>query len=130
MKQSIIMRFLFLLTVVALTACSRRGQDSIPAYEFEQYCLFTWETRSGDFCCAIMIQAESHEFLKSWMPQRSSTCGISALKKALSTLPKDSHVFWQDWPPKFKYPSDRVVAEVIEFATSKNIHLEQSPSAR
>jgi len=124
-------RFCWLLIVAMFSACSPDSQDSVPAYEFEQYSLFTWNTRSGDLCFAIMIQAESHKFLRSWTAKRNAKCGISELKKALTTLQKDSHVLWQDWPPaKFDYPSDNVVQEIIEFAKGSGIDLKQSPALR
>jgi hypothetical protein len=131
MKVTIMMRLCFLFTVVVLSACRPENSDSISAYKFEQYNLFTWKAGSGDFCFAIMIQAESHKFLRSWTAKRDAKCGTSELKKALIALPKDSYVSWEDWPPgKFDYPADNVVQEIIEFARSKGIHLTQSPALR
>lgn len=131
MKVTTTIRLCFLLTLAPLSACRPESQDSIPAYEFEQYSVFSWKARSGDFCFAIMIRAESHKFLRSWTAKRNAKCGISELKKALSALPKNSFVLWEDWPSgKFDYPPDNVVQEVIEFAKGKDVHLEQSPALR
>lgn len=118
-----------LFAVVGLSGCGRGYEDSIPAYEFEQYSLFTWNTGSGDFCFKIMTGAESNKFIHTWFPKRNARCGIAELKKALTELPSGSRVFWEDWPPQgFNYPPENVIKEVIEFANGKGIHLEQSPS--
>jgi len=53
--------------------------------------------------------------------------GIPQLKQELAALPKDSVVYWNDWPRKFTYPQDGVVRELVEFARSKGVRLEQSP---
>jgi hypothetical protein len=130
MKVSIIMRLCLVITAVAVSACKPATEDSIPAYEFERYSLFTWTTHSGDFCFKIMTRAESNTFIHSWFAKRNAKCGISELKKALAALPKDSHVFWEDWPPRFDYPPESVIQEMMGFAGSRGIHLEQSPALR
>ncbi|MGI8957769.1 MAG: hypothetical protein ACR2II_12765 [Chthoniobacterales bacterium] len=120
-----------MLTTIVLSACNPRMEDSIPAHEFEQFCLLTWKTSSDDFCFKIMSCAERNKFIHDWFPKRNAQCGIAELKKALTALPKGSHVFWEDWPPrKFEYPSESVIAEMIEFAKSNGIQLEQSPSVQ
>jgi hypothetical protein len=118
------------LIAIAVSACNPARNDSIPAYEFSRYSLFTWKAQSGDFCFAIMSGAERNKFIHSWFAKRNAKCGMSELKKALVALPKSSHVFWEDWPPKFNYPSESVIREMIEFAKSKGINLEQSPSVQ
>lgn len=126
----ILARVLTLLTIAALSGCGPSNDSPIPAYEFKQYNLFTWKAASGDYCFALMIQAESHGFLRSLTAKRNGKCGISELKKALNTLPKSSVVLWQDWPPKFDYPPEVVIEEIIAFAKINDVRLEQSPAVR
>jgi hypothetical protein len=124
----IIMTRLYLITVLALSACNHGMEDSTPAQEFQDYCLLSWNTRNDDFCFKIMTCAERNRFIHTWFPKRNAKCGIPELKTALAVLPKDSRVFWQDWPPTFNYPQEKVIEEMIEFAKTKDIHLEQSPA--
>lgn len=119
------------LVAILLSACTPDGQDSIPPYEFEQYSMFSWKTDSNSFCFAVMIQAKSHAFLRSWSKKKQAKCGMSELQKALAALPRNSVVLWQDWPPaNLDYPPDDVVQQVIEFAKANGIELKQSPSLR
>ena len=109
---------------------SERG-DSIPAYEFQQYSLFTWNVSSGDFCFALMTTAESHKFIHSWTAKRHSKCGALKLKQALAALPKDTVVLWHNWPPrKMDYPAENIVQEIVQFAESNRIHVRESPALR
>jgi hypothetical protein len=129
-KLSIVV-WLCLVMLVVFSGCSPARENSIPAYDFERYSLFTWKAPSGDFCFAIIIRADADKFLRSWTAKRGARCGASELKSALAALPKDSYVFWEDWPPKhFDYPPENIVQEIIEFAKSKGVHLEQSPALR
>jgi len=131
MKMSIIVRLCLIATVVAFSACRPAREDPTPAYDFERYSLFTWKADSGDFCFAIIIRAEADKFLHSWTAKKSAKCGASELKRTLAALPKDSYVFWEDWPPKnFDYPPENIVHEIIEFAKGKGVHVEQSPALR
>ena len=116
--------------VIAFSACNRGMEDSTPSHDFEQYCLLSWNTRSGDFCFRIMSCAERNQFIHSWFPKRNAKCGVSELKETLASLPKDSHVFWEDWPPKFDYPQENLIQKMIEFAKNKGVRLEQSPAVR
>ena len=106
-------------------------EASIPAHSFEQYTLFTWNTRSGDVCFAIMLEYQRPKFIHSWFPKRKANCGVSELKKALVSLPKDSYVSWETWPPKnFDYPPENVVEDVIKFAETNRIRIQQSPAVQ
>src|SRR6266705_2297674 len=114
------MLFAFLLGCIVGFYWHQPLESSTPAHEFEQYSLFTWNTRSGDLCFAIMLEVERPKFIHSWFPKTGAKCGISGLKKALVALPKDTYVFWETWPPKkMDYPPENVVQEVIEFAESR-----------
>lgn len=102
--------------------------NSIPAYEFEQYVLYTWNVRSGDLCFALMIQADRYEFRRRWFRKKNAKCGVADLKRAIAALPKGSFVLWQDSPSKgFDYPDERVIREMIEFATDHGVKLEHDP---
>jgi hypothetical protein len=119
------------LVMIMFSGCGQQTDESIPAYRFETYALFSWNAKPGDFCFAIMTQAEGDRFIHRWFPKRGAKCGISDLEAALVALPKGSYVLWEDWPPKgFDYPPDNVVAEVITFAQKNDIHLERSPALR
>lgn len=101
--------------------------NSIPAYEFEQHVLYTWNVRSGDFCFALMIQAKGYEFRRRWFPKRNAKCGVADLKLAIAALPRNSFVLWQDSSSKgFNYPSETVVADMIEFAKDHGVRLQRS----
>ncbi|MFZ1219259.1 MAG: hypothetical protein WAO00_08195 [Chthoniobacterales bacterium] len=105
--------------------------SSIPPHEFEQYTLFTWNKGGGDVCFAIMLEFQRSKFIHSWFPKRRGKCGISELKNALLTLPKESNVLWEDWPPKkLDYPPDAIIDEVTQFAEANGIHVKQSPALR
>jgi hypothetical protein len=131
MKMRIIVRPCLVAMVLAFCACEPAQKNPIPAYDFTRYSLFTWNTDSGDFCFAIMIRAEADKFLHSGTAKRGAKCGASELKRTLIALPRDSQVFWEDWPPKhFDYPPENIVKEIIEFARTKGVRLEQSPALR
>ena len=102
---------------------------SIPATYFEQTCLLTWKGWSGDLCFLLIPMTErgraTHDFTSKW----AGRCGIAQLKQELAALPKDRRaVYWNDWPSKFTYPDERVVQEIIDFAKTQGIRLEQSPA--
>jgi hypothetical protein len=119
------------LVILLLSACGPARQEPIPEYEFQQYSMFSWKTDADNFCFVVMIQAESHKFLRSRIKRKNATCGISAVKVALAALPKHSVVLWQDWPPaNLDYPPENVVQEVIELAKANGIQLKQSPALR
>jgi hypothetical protein len=43
-------------------------------------------------------------------------------------VPNDLVVYWNDWPGKFTYPEDHVLREIIEFAKTKGIRIEERPA--
>jgi len=101
--------------------------NSIPAYEFDQYVLYTWNERSDGLCFALMIQADRYRFLRRWFPKRKARCGVTELRQALAALPKNSFVLWQDSRSKgFDYPDEQAVRELIDFAKDLGIRLEVS----
>jgi len=65
-----------------------------------------------------------HDFWSKWRGQ----CGVPKLKEALSAVPKDKYVQWNNWPPKFQYPSYKFCEEVEEFTKTKGLRLEISPA--
>jgi len=99
-----------------------------PSYEFEQYCLLTWKNHSGDLCFALMLEYKSDRFIHKWNSKWGAKCGIAKLEEALAALPKDTYVGWNNWPPKFDYPPDNIIDEVIEFAKSKGVRIEVDPA--
>jgi hypothetical protein len=105
-------------------------EQVIPNYYFEQMSLLTWKGWSGDLCFLLvpMMQRSraGHDFWSKWRGR----CGSGALKEALLAVPRNQYVYWNDWPPKFTYPDDRVVQEILEFAKANDIHLEESPSVQ
>ena len=105
-------------------------EGTVPSYYFHQMTLLTWKSRSGELCFLLlpMIQRgrATHDFWSKW----SAQCGISKLKTALSAVPKDQVVYWNDWPNKFTYPEDDVVREITDFAQTKGVRLEESPALR
>lgn len=100
--------------------------NSIPAYEFEQYVLYTWNVRSGEFCFALMIQADRYQFRRRWFPKRHAKCGLADLKLAIAAVPRDKLILWQNSPSEgFDYPDENVIREMIEFAKDRGIKLER-----
>ena len=55
-------------------------------------------------------------------------CGVANLKKALSAVPKDKYVQWNNWPPKFQYPSEKFCEEIIDFCKTQDVHLDLNPA--
>jgi len=90
--------------------------------------LLTWKGWSGDICFLLLPMMQrgraTHDFWSKW----SGQCGIPKLKDALSAVPKDKVVYWNNWPDKFAYPDDRVVQEIIDFGKEKGIRVEQNPA--
>ena len=118
----------FLLGVGVGFHLAAPGQTSIPSEEFTQYSLFTWKSRSHGLCFALMLQYKSGNFIHGWTSKWGQKCGIDQLKQSLSTLPKDTYVYWNTWPPKnCDYPEKTVVRDVIASAASKGVHVELLP---
>ena len=90
--------------------------------------LLTWKGWSGEPCFLLLPMMQrgraTHDFWSKWNGQ----CGISTLKEALSAVPKDQVVYWNDGTGKFTYPDRAVVQEIIDFAKTKGIQLEESPA--
>ena len=105
-------------------------EGSIPSEYFQQMTLLTWKGWSGDLCFLLLPMMQrgraTHDFWSKWNGQ----CGIPKLKDALSAVPKDQVVYWNNWPGKFAYPEDHVLREIIDFAQSKGVRLEESPAVR
>lgn len=103
-------------------------EQVIPAHYFEQMSLLTWKGWSGDLCFLLvpMVQRTraGHDFWSKW----GGTCGVEALKKALLAVPRNQHVYWNNWSSKFTYPDQHVVQEILEFARANGVHLEEDPS--
>jgi len=95
---------------------------------FTEYCLFTWEDRSGNVCFKLMYNFEASRTIHSWTSKWGGRCGTSELKNALSALPEGSYVFWYDWPSKFDYPPSLNTDELIELAKGKGVKLQLSPA--
>jgi hypothetical protein len=98
-----------------------------PREYFEQYCLFTWQNHSGDLCFKLMLRLDRAAFIHKWNSKWGARCGISDLKQALSALPANTDVAWENWPRRFTYPPEDVTHDVMEFAKSRDIHLELLP---
>jgi hypothetical protein len=103
-------------------------EESIPSDYFHQMTLLTWKGWSGELCFLLLPMMQrgraTHDFWSKWNGQ----CGISKLKEALSAVPKDQIVYWNDGTGKFTYPDRAVVQEIIDFAKTKGIQLEESPA--
>ena len=103
-------------------------EESIPSDYFHQMTLLTWKGWSGELCFLLLPMMQrgraTHDFWSKWNGQ----CGISKLKEALSAVPKDQIVYWNDGTGKFTYPDSAVVQEIIDFAKTKGIQLEESPA--
>jgi hypothetical protein len=105
------------------------GEITIPAEQFKQYSLLTWETRSRALCFSLMREYQRGRFIHSWTSKWGAKCGVAELKQALSALPKETYVYWNTWPPKnCDYPEDTVVREVVDFAATKNVHVQLAPA--
>lgn len=98
-----------------------------PREYFDHYCLFTWQNGSGDLCFKLILRLDRAAFIHKWNSKWSAQCGPSDLERTLAALPQNTHVAWENWPPRFTYPSPARTYEVINFAKSKNIRLELSP---
>jgi hypothetical protein len=103
-------------------------EESIPSEYFQQMTLLTWKGWSGDLCFLLLPMMQrgraTHDFWSKW----SGHCGIPKLKEALSAVPKDQVVYWNNWPGKFTYPEDHVFREIIDFAKGKGVRVEESPA--
>lgn len=95
---------------------------------YREYCLFTWEERSGNVCYKLMFNFEASRAIHSWTSKWGGRCGTSELKQTLSSLPKGSYVFWYTWPSKFDYPPSLDTDELIELAKSKGVILQLTPA--
>ena len=104
------------------------NEGSTPSEYFHQMTLLTWKGWSGELCFLLLPMMQrgraTHDFWSKWGGQ----CGIPRLKDALGSVPKDQVVYWNDSPGKFTYPEDHVVREIIEFAKTKGIRIEESPA--
>lgn len=120
--------FTFLLGYLVGTYSVLPIEGSIPSHAFEQYVLFTRNTRS-DVSFAIMREFERPKFIHSWFPKMNPRRGVPELKNALATLPEGSYVLWESWPPRrFDYPPENAVREVIKFAETNGVHVKESPA--
>jgi len=132
-----IRRVCFVLTALAFTSCpisqdrreDRGGEQTHTAQKVVIYHLFTWNVGTGNLCFALMAEPEDEEFIHRWFPKRNAKCGVGELKKALTALPKESVISWNNWPPKkIEYPPDAVVDEIMEFAEANGVRLELFPA--
>jgi hypothetical protein len=107
---------------------SEPTETIIPHEYFDQMALFTWKGWSGDLCFLLVPMIErgraQHDFWSKW----NGKCGVENMKKALSAVPKDKYVYWENWPRKFHYPSHEFCDEILEFAKTKGVHLELNPA--
>jgi len=103
-------------------------EESIPSAYFHQMTLLTWKGWSGDLCFLLLPMTQRGRATHDFWSKGRGRCGIANLKDALSAVPKDQTVDWNDWPGKFSYPDDQLVQEVIEFAKTKGIRIEQMPT--
>lgn len=105
-------------------------EENIPSEYFHQMTLLTWKGWSGDLCFLLLPMTQrgraTHDFWSKWHGQG----GVSKLKEALVAVPADQYVYWNDWPNKFTYPEKAIVQDVIVFAKSKGVHLEESPAVQ
>jgi hypothetical protein len=103
-------------------------EESIPSEYFQQMTLLTWKGWSGDLCFLLLPMMQrghaTHDFWSEW----SGQCGIPKLKEALSAVPKDQVVYWNNWPGKFTYPERHVLRGIIDFAKAKGVRVEESPA--
>ena len=103
-------------------------EENIPSDYFHQMTLLTWKGWAGDVCFLLLPMMQrghaTHDFWSKWNGQ----CGIPKLKEALSAVPKDQVVYWNDWPDKFTYPEADVGREIFDFAQTKGIQLEKLPA--
>jgi hypothetical protein len=104
------------------------AEENIPSDYFHQMTLLTWKGWSGDVCFLLLPMMQrgraTHDFWSKW----SGQCGIPKLKEALSAVPEDQVVYWNNWPGKFTYPERQVLDEIIDFAKAKGIRVEESPA--
>jgi hypothetical protein len=77
----------------------------------------------------VMRRLDSAAFVHKWNSKWNARCGLSELEQALAALPRDTKVAWENWPPRFTYPSEDVTQQVMEFAKSRGIQLELLPVA-
>jgi hypothetical protein len=122
-------RLCALLIALALAACGRQSDEPSSTSNIKQYAFFTWKAHSGDLCFALMTESESHKFIRRWSPKKNAKCGLAELKRELTALPADSHVYWRSLPARgIDYPGDNVIKEITQFAESKGLHLELMPT--
>jgi hypothetical protein len=129
-------RLPFVLIVIAAFVCGFLAGDynarplatSYEPGEFKNYCLLTWNGRSDDLCFGLMQRYKRNEFIKGWFSKWRGKCGVSELKHELSTLPQNTYIEWNNWPPRFTYPQQNVADELVEFAKTKGLRLELNPA--
>jgi hypothetical protein len=95
---------------------------------YKEYCLVTWEDRSGNVCFKLMFNFEASRAMHSWTSKWGGKCGIAELKQTLSSIPEGSYVYWYTWPSKFDYPASVDTDALIELAKSKGVNLQLTPA--
>ena len=95
---------------------------------YKEYCLVTWEGRSGNVCFKLMFNFEASRAIHSWTSKWGGRCGISELKQTLSSIPEGSYVYWYTWPSKFDYPPSLDTDELIELAKGRGVNLQLAPA--
>jgi hypothetical protein len=102
-------------------------EENIPSAYFQEMTLLTWKGSSGDLCFLLLPMMQrgraTHDFWSKW----SGQCGIPKLKEALSAVPKDQVVYWNDWPGKFDYPEDHLVLKSSRLQKKRESELRRVP---
>jgi hypothetical protein len=107
---------------------SEPTETVIPSEYFDQMALLTWKGWSGDLCFLLIPMIErgraQHDFWSKWHGQ----CGVAKLKSALSAVPKEKYVQWNNWPGKFQYPSKEFCDEIVAFSNTQGVHVDLNPA--
>lgn len=126
---AVVLSIAFLLGVGFGLHIASVNESAIDPARLKQYALFTWNTRSDDLCFALLHESESTRFIRGWTSKWGAKCGTGKLTEALGALPMGTYVSWYTWPPKnCDYPSETMVAKILELAKQKGVEVKLVPA--
>jgi hypothetical protein len=97
------------------------------SYECGQLSLLTWKGWSGDLCFLLIPMVHRDSALHNLTSKWTGESGVSRLREVLAGVPKDKYVLWNNWPPKFQYPSNKFCEDIKAFAENKGVHFDIEP---
>jgi hypothetical protein len=99
-----------------------------PSEAKEGYTLVTWEDRSHDLCFVFTPKTKTELFWSNWFNKYKGRCGTSHLIEELKTIPPGTYIEWNNRPPRFIFPRQKVAAYIGEFAKSRGLDWHENPA--